>query len=88
MQTLEEYYSKLGKYAAKKRLRSMSRKKYLESNKPKQCAICGFSNFFEVHHIISICDFSLDTPISEIVHLNNLQALCPTCHTHVHTYCD
>ncbi len=47
---------------------------------PVCCEICGYDYHVEIAHIKPICEFSLDTMLSEINDLANLKALCPNCH--------
>lgn len=42
--------------------------------------MCGYSNYFEIHHIKPIEEFKLTTKIVEVNSLNNLIALCPNHH--------
>ena len=53
---------------------------YHLSDRPKECAICGYKKHFQVSHIKAVADFSEGTLISEINSLKNLIALCPTHH--------
>ena len=61
-------------------IRKAARKKYLRSDKPKQCAVCSYSHHFEVSHVKAICDYELTAMVSEINDIANLVALCPTHH--------
>ena len=80
--TLEELIRNKGsKYNAKKLIRKKSRQTYLASTKPKCCVRCGCVDCFEVDHIMAISKFSLDTKVRDITQIDNLQALCPTCHS-------
>lgn len=68
------------KYQANSRIRELARSLYQKSDKPKQCANCGYDKHYEVCHIKGISTHSDDTPISVINDLGNLIALCPNCH--------
>ena len=57
-----------------------ARRVYQNSDKPKQCIICGYDKHYEVAHIKAVADFSDDTLVSEINSKNNLIALCPNHH--------
>lgn len=57
-----------------------ARKKFNNSDKPKECVNCGYIKHIEVCHIKAVSEFSDDTLIKEINNLNNLIALCPNCH--------
>lgn len=61
-------------------IRTLSRKKYLESDKPKHCVVCGYSLHFDVAHIKDVSSFDVDTPISVVNHIDNLVALCKNHH--------
>lgn len=87
--TLRELIQLRGsKDKAKKAIRTMSRRVYNASDKPKHCDNCGCDDCYEVHHIKPIASFVLDSPVSDIVSLENLQALCPTCHALEHLNSD
>ena len=40
----------------------------------------GYDKHYEVCHIKAVSDFSEDTPITVINHIDNLVALCPNHH--------
>ena len=61
-------------------IRKKSRKGYLESNRPKKCAVCGYDTHIEICHIRDISDWPKDTLIREINDLDNLVALCRNHH--------
>lgn len=87
--TLRELINLKGsKDKAKKAIRTMSRRLYNASGKPKYCHNCGCTDCYEVHHIKPISSFILENPVSDIVRLENLQALCPTCHAMEHLNSD
>ena len=58
----------------------MARKNYQASDRPKQCKVCGYEKHYEVCHLRSITEFPDDALVSEINHVSNLEALCPTHH--------
>ena len=61
-------------------IRNLSRRAYLKSNRRKECLICGYDLHFDVCHIEPIYSFPDKTPVSEIISLNNLVALCKNHH--------
>lgn len=61
-------------------IRIMSRKIYLQSNKPQKCVICGYSLHFDVCHIKAIASYPLSTPVNIINDLSNLIAMCKNHH--------
>lgn len=67
-------------YQAHSHIRDVARRLYAKSNKPKQCANCGYNKHYEVCHIKPIETHSDDTPVSVINDITNLIALCPNCH--------
>lgn len=46
----------------------------------KSCKHCGYDKHIEICHIKPIKDFSEDSLISEVNHIDNLLPLCPNCH--------
>lgn len=44
------------------------------------CKHCGYDKHIEICHIKPIKDFSEDSLISEVNHIDNLLPLCPNCH--------
>ena len=67
-------------YQKSARIRYHARKKYLNSDKPKECTKCGYSKHFEVCHIKAINSFEPTATLGEVNSLTNLIALCPNCH--------
>lgn len=65
---------------ARSTIQKYARSIYQNSNKPKQCIICGYDKHYEVAHIKAVSDFDDDSLISEINDENNLIALCPNHH--------
>lgn len=61
-------------------IRQISRKNYLQSNRPKCCEVCGYDKHIEICHIKDIASFSRKTLICEINDLRNLIALCRNHH--------
>lgn len=61
-------------------IRGNARRIFMQSDKPKCCAVCGYDKHFEICHIRDISKFPMDTLISEINALNNLIGLCPNHH--------
>ncbi len=67
-------YSKY--YIGRNMIRKHANNVFNQSNKEKKCAICGYKNHIDVAHIKSVSDYSGDTLISEINHIDNLIGLC------------
>lgn len=61
-------------------IRQISRKTYLQSDRPKCCEVCGYDKHIEICHIKDIASFSKTTLVSEINDLSNLIALCRNHH--------
>lgn len=61
-------------------IRQLSRRKYLLSNRPKECLVCGYSKHFDVAHVREVKSFPETAFVSEINDLDNLVALCKTHH--------
>lgn len=61
-------------------IRSLSRRLYMRSDRPKVCEVCGYDKHIEICHIMDIAKFPKDTLISEVNDLNNLLALCSNHH--------
>ena len=68
------------KYQKNTRIRSLARKDYLSSGRPRKCFRCGYDKHFEICHIKAISDHSDSSTISEINQESNTIALCPNCH--------
>lgn len=65
---------------ARSTIQKNARKNYNESDKPKQCIICGYDKHYEVAHIKAVSEFGDNALISEINDIENLVALCPNHH--------
>ena len=61
-------------------LRYQSRIIYMKSDKPKHCVVCGYSNHFQVCHIVPVSQFSDDDTWGAANNIDNLIALCPNHH--------
>jgi hypothetical protein len=61
-------------------IRQRCRNLYKNSDRPKQCIVCGYDKHYEVCHIKGIAEFTLETKVSEINSRENTVALCPNCH--------
>ena len=66
--------------SARSQMQRWARNTYNKSDKPKKCSQCEYSLHYEVAHIKSVSDFSPDSTINEINHIDNLIALCPNHH--------
>ena len=66
--------------SARSNIQKLARKNYQNSDKPKQCIICGYDKHYEVAHIKAVCEFDNNALISEINSIDNLIALCPNHH--------
>jgi len=53
---------------------------FFKSYKDKKCEICGYEKHVEVCHRKPVSEFSEDSLISEINHIDNLIGLCPNHH--------
>jgi hypothetical protein len=53
---------------------------YYLSGKPLICKICGYSDHVDIAHVKRVADFSNDTLLITINHIDNLVALCPNHH--------
>lgn len=65
---------------ARSAIQKDARSSYKNSDKPKQCVVCGYDKHYEVAHIMAVSEFTDDTLISEINDSKNLIALCPNHH--------
>lgn len=70
----------LRKYQKHSAIRDHARKRFLASDLPKKCIICGYSKHIDVCHIKAIRQFSDATQLSEINSLLNLMPLCKNHH--------
>ena len=61
-------------------IRHWARKTMHESDKKKECTVCGFNVYVEVSHIKPISSFDIETPLKEVNNLDNLCYLCPNHH--------
>lgn len=66
--------------SARSGIRAQSHKNFIKSEKKKCCSICGYDKHFEVAHIKSVSDFSNESTLAEICHIDNLIGLCPNHH--------
>jgi hypothetical protein len=57
-----------------------AKRTYKQSDKLKKCIKCGYDKHYEISHIKDVKDFSKDSLIKEINHIDNLIALCPNHH--------
>lgn len=78
--TLAELKSEYSHSQYHAKLRGDSRASYLFSKRPMFCLICNYSKHVDICHIIDIKEFSMDTKISVVNHINNLLALCRNHH--------
>ncbi len=66
--------------SARSSIRRLAVKVFCSSGKPRKCHKCGYDTYYEVCHIKAVKDFPLTALISDINHIDNLVALCPTHH--------
>jgi AraC-like DNA-binding protein len=66
--------------SARTAIRKLADSIFKRSNKPRECAICGYNKHIEIAHIKGVSEFSDDSLVSEINDINNLVALCPNHH--------
>lgn len=79
--TKRELYNRRSSWQnARSTIQKYARITYKGSDKPKECIVCKYTKHYEVAHITAVSDFSDDTLISEINHIDNLIALCPNHH--------
>jgi len=79
--TREQVMKRYAKYyIGRNMIRKHAVKVYFRSNMDKKCLVCGYHKYIDVCHKKDVSEFSGDALISEINHINNLVALCPTHH--------
>jgi len=61
-------------------VRKHARKVMKESDKQKECEVCGFDVVIEVCHVKGIAEFSPSATLGEVNALDNLMYLCPNHH--------
>ncbi len=66
--------------SARSSIRKLADTIFRNSNKPQECAICGYNKHIEIAHIKAVSEFSDNELILEINDINNLVALCPNHH--------
>lgn len=76
----ELFSKRINWQSARSAIQKDARNVYKNSDKPKQCVICGYDKHYEVAHIMAVSDFADDTLISDINNPENLIALCPNHH--------
>lgn len=80
-ETKGDLFNRYSKWqTARSAIQKNARKIYEQSDKPKQCVVCGYNKHYEVAHIKAVSDFDDDALISEINNEDNLIALCPNHH--------
>ncbi len=62
------------------KVRTNARMIYQHSGRSQSCFFCQYNRHVEICHIKPISEFSPDTTISIVNHIDNLVALCPNCH--------
>ena len=77
--TLKELKEKV-KYQTHARIRQLARKVYQKSQKPKECAICGYNLHYDIAHKKDISLFDDNATAEEINQIDNLIALCKNHH--------
>lgn len=65
---------------ARSQIQKMARSIYQNSDRPRQCVICGYDKHYEVAHIKAVSEFDDGVLLSEINNEENLIALCPNHH--------
>lgn len=80
--TLGDLRNRLPTYQVHSRLRSHSRTVYRKANPNYEikCSKCGYNKYTEIAHLKSVSEFTNDTIVSVINHIDNLAQLCPNCH--------
>lgn len=61
-------------------LRTLARRKYELSSRPKECFVCGYDKHYDVAHIKDIERHTETATVAEVNALDNLLALCKNCH--------
>lgn len=77
LQDLRSQYSQRDYHA---KLRGYARSAYKHSGLPYECFNCGYTLHVDICHVIGIKNFSMDTPLSTVNHIDNLVALDKRCH--------
>jgi hypothetical protein len=79
--TLGEVYARCKNYTSyRARISNNARKVYRESGRSKDCAVCGYSYYTEICHIVPVRDFPMTAMVADVNDINNLIALCPNHH--------
>lgn len=79
--TKGELFSKRKNWqSARTAIRKLADSIFKNSNKPKECAICGYNKHIEIAHIKGVSEFSNNDLVSQINDIDNLIALCPNHH--------
>ena len=76
----ELFNSRKNWQSARTAIRKLADAAFKNSNKPKECVICGYNKHIEIAHIKGVSEFSNDDLISQINDIDNLIALCPNHH--------
>lgn len=76
----EMFKNRANYQSARSGIRKHAQKIFENSNKEKQCFICGYQKHYEIAHIKAVADFDDNTLISVINSEDNLIALCPNHH--------
>ena len=66
--------------SARTQIRKIAYKSFEKSNRPYECAICGYNKHIEIAHVKAVADFDDNATITEINDSKNLVGLCPTHH--------
>ena len=66
--------------SARTAIRKLADAAFKNSDKPKECAVCGYDKHIEIAHIKGVSEFGSDALIAEINDINNLVGLCPNHH--------
>lgn len=62
------------------KIRDNARNIYRRSKKPNKCLICNYSKATDISHIKAIAEFSKDTKLKIVNHIDNLVCLCKNHH--------
>ena len=77
---IKELYKDKTSMAVAAKIRGYGATIYNRSTRPKYCVNCYYSRHYEVCHIRQVKDFPETATMAEVHALDNLIALCPTCH--------
>ena len=79
--TKKEILEKSSSYQSyRSAIRKDAEKTFSEKDGNNKCCICGYDKHIEIAHVRPVSDFSEDSLVCEINHINNIIPLCPNHH--------